>query len=50
MVIFKTLVATAIAALGALALYSANASATAAPDAARCPNMGLAALFAPMRN
>lgn len=49
MVIIKGLVAAAIAGLGALAVYSADASSTT-PEAQRCPNIGLATLFAPMRN
>jgi hypothetical protein len=49
MVIIKGLVAAAIAGLGALAVYSADASPTT-PEAQRCPDIGLVTLFAPMRN
>jgi hypothetical protein len=51
MIIIKGLLAAALVSLGATAVYlGADASAAGASDAARCPNIGLATLFAPMRN
>lgn len=47
----KGLAAAALVSLGALALYTgADASAAGSVEAQRCPAIGLATLFAPMRN